>query len=166
MLAPWEKSYDKLRQCIKKQRHHFANKGLLSQSYGFSSSHVQMWELDYKEGWVRKNWSFWTMVLEKTLESPLENKEIIPVNPQGNQPWILTGRTNAETEAPILWHLMQRADSLGKILRLGKIEGKRRGWQRMRQVTSLTQWTWIWDSKGQGGLACCNQWSRNESDTT
>ena len=112
MLTLWKKSYDKLRQCIKKQRHHFANKGLLSQSYGFSSSHVQMWELDYKEGWVRKNWSFWTMVLEKTLESPLENKEIIPVNPQGNQPWIFSGKTDAK--APLLWPLDVNSQFTGK----------------------------------------------------
>ena len=78
MLAPWKESLDKLRQCIKKQRHHFADKGLSSQSYGFSSSHVQMWELDHKEGWVPKNWCFQTVVLEKTLESPLDCKEIQP----------------------------------------------------------------------------------------
>ena len=89
------------RQHIKKQRHSFANKGPSSQSYGFSSSHVWMWELDYKENWALKNWCFWTMVLEKTLESPLDSKEIKPVNPKGNQSWIFTGRTDAET--PILW---------------------------------------------------------------
>ena len=90
------------RQCIKKWRHHFADKGLYSQNYGFSSSHVQMWELDHKEGWVL-NWCFWTVVLEKTLESPLDRKEIKPVNPKGNQPWIFIGRTDAEAETPILW---------------------------------------------------------------
>ena len=84
MLAPWKKSYDQPRQCIQKQKHHFANKGPYSQSYGFSSSHVQMWELDHKEGWALKNWCFWSVVLEKTLESPLDNKEIKPVNPKGN----------------------------------------------------------------------------------
>ena len=87
----------------KKQRHHFADEGPCSQSYGFSSSHVRMWELDHKEGWVRKNWCFWTVVLEKTLESPLDCKEIQPVNPKGNQPWIFIGRTDAKAEAPILW---------------------------------------------------------------
>ena len=81
MLAPWEKSYDQPRQCIKKQRHHFANKGLYSQSYDFSSSHIWMSELDHKEGWALKNWCFWTVVLENILESPLDCKEIQPVNP-------------------------------------------------------------------------------------
>ena len=101
MLAPWKKSYDKPRQCIKKQRHHFANKG--PNSYGFSSSHVQMWELDHKEGWVPKNWCFWTVVLEKSLESPLDIRELKLVNPKGNQTWVFIGRTNTEAEAPVLW---------------------------------------------------------------
>ena len=96
------KSYDKPRQHIKKQRHYFANKGPYSQSYSFSSSHVWMWELDHKEGWVLKNWCFWTVVLEKTLDSPLDCKEIKPVNLKGRQPWIFIGRTDAEVEAPIL----------------------------------------------------------------
>ena len=103
MLVPWKKSYDKPRQCIKKQRHYFANKRPYSQSYGFSSSHVWMWEMDHKESWALKNWCFWTVVLEKTLESPLDCKEIKPVNPEGNQSWIITGRTDAEAEAPIPW---------------------------------------------------------------
>ena len=96
------KSYDNLKQHIKKQRHYFAANGPPSQSYGFSSSHVWMWELDYKESWAPKNWCFWTVVLEKTLETPLDNNEIKPVNPKGNQSWILIGRTDAEAEAPIL----------------------------------------------------------------
>ena len=100
--------YDKPRQCIKKQRHHFANKGLYSQSYGFSSSHVWMWELDLKEIWVPKNWCFWTIVLEKTLDNPLDRKEIKPVNPKGNQPWIFIGRTDAEAEAPIRAYSLER----------------------------------------------------------
>ena len=95
--------YDQPRQHIKKQRHYFADKGPHSQSYGFSSSHVWMWELDHKENWAPKNWCFWTVVLEKTLESPLDCKEIQPVNPKGNQPWIFTERTDAEAVAPILW---------------------------------------------------------------
>ena len=103
MLAPSKKSYDKPRQPIKKERHHFANKGPYIRSYGFSSSHVWMWELDYKEGWVMKNWCFWTVVLEKTLDNPLDSKEIKSVNPKGNQHWIFIGRTDAEAEAPIFW---------------------------------------------------------------
>ena len=100
-FAPWKKSYDLPRQHIKKQRHYFADKGTSSQSYGFSSSHVWMWELDYKESWALKNWYFWTVVLEKTLESPLDCKEIQPVYPKGNQSWIFIERT--VTEAPMLW---------------------------------------------------------------
>ena len=101
--SSWKKSYDKPRQHIKKQRHYFANKRLSSQSYGFSSSHVWMWKLYHKEGWALKNWCFWTVVLEKTLENPLDCKEIKPVNPKGNQSWLFIGRTDAEAEAPILW---------------------------------------------------------------
>ena len=101
MLAPWKKSYDQSRQ-FKKQRHYFANKGPSSQGYGFFSSHVWMWELDYKESWALKNCCFWTVML-KTLESLLDYKEIQPVNPKGNQPWIFIERTYPETEAPILW---------------------------------------------------------------
>ena len=101
MLTPWKENYDKPRQHIKKQTYHFADKGLCSQSYGFSSSHVQMWELDHKESCMPKNWCFQTVVLEKIRESPLDYKEIKPVNPKGNQPWIFTGKTDAE--ALILW---------------------------------------------------------------
>ena len=101
--APWKKSYDQPRQHIKKQRHYFANKGPSSQNYDFSSSHAWMWELDYKENWALKNWCFWTVVLEKTLESPLDCKEIQPINPKWNQYWIFTGMTDVEAETPILW---------------------------------------------------------------
>ena len=100
-LAPWKKSYDQPRQHIKKQRHYFANKGPSSQRYGFSSSQVWMW-VDYKESWALKNWCFWTVLLEKTLESPLDCKEIQPGHPKGNQPWIFIGRTDTEAESPIL----------------------------------------------------------------
>ena len=103
LFAPWKKSYDQPRQHIKQQRHYFANKGPSSQSCGFSSGHVRMWALDHKEDWVPKNWCFRTVVLEKTLESPLDSKEIQPVNSTGNQPLIFIGRTDAEAEAPVLW---------------------------------------------------------------
>ena len=103
MLAPGKKGYDQLRQHIKKQRHYFAKKGPSSQVYGFSIGHVWMWELDYKKNWAPKNWCFWTVVLEKTLESPLDWKEIQPVHPRGDQSWIFTGRTDAEAETPIIW---------------------------------------------------------------
>ena len=101
-FASWTKSYDQPRPHIKKQRHYFANKVASSQSYGFSSSHIWMWELAYKESWVPKNWCFWIVVLEKTLESPLDCKEIQLVHPKGNQPWIFIGKTDAEAETPIL----------------------------------------------------------------
>ena len=97
------KSYDQPREHIKKQRQYFANKGLSSQSYSFSSGHVWMWELGYKENWVLNNWCFWTVVLDNTLESPVECKEIQPVLPKGNQSWILIGRTDVEAATPILW---------------------------------------------------------------
>ena len=97
------KAMTNLDSILRKQRHHFTDKTPYSQSHGFSSSHVWMWELDYKESWAPKNWCFWTVVLEKTLESPLDCKEIQPVNPKGNQSWIVIGRTDAEAETPILW---------------------------------------------------------------
>ena len=103
MLTPWKESYDQPRQHIKKQRHYFANKGPSHQTYGFSSSHVWMWELDSEESWVLKNWCFWTVVLEKTLESPLDCKKSQPVHPKGNQSRIFIGRTDVEAQSPILW---------------------------------------------------------------
>ena len=102
-LAPWKKSFDQPRQHIQKQRHQFADKGPSSQSYGFSSSNVWIWELEYKESWAPKNWCFWTVVLEKTLESPLDSKEIQSVHPKGNQSWIFIGRIDVEAETPVLW---------------------------------------------------------------
>ena len=101
-LAPWKESYDPPRHHIKKQGYYFADKGPSSQSYGFSSSHVWMWEIDYKEIWALKNWWFWSVVLEKTIESPLDYREIKPVNPKRNPSWIFIGRTDAEAETPIL----------------------------------------------------------------
>ena len=137
MFAPWKKSYDQHRQHIKKQRHYFANQGLSSQSYGFSSSHVWMWELDYKKSLVTKNWCFWTVVLEKTLESSLDCKEIKPVNSKGNQSWIFIGRTDVEAETAILWPpdaknwLIWKEPDAGKDWRQekGMTEHEMVGWQ-------------------------------------
>ena len=127
---------------VKKQRHYFTHKGLSSQSYGFYSSHVRMLELDLKGSWALKNWWFWIVVLEKTLASPLDSKEIKPVNLKGNQSWIFIRRTNAEAEVPILGHLIWRTDLLENILILAKIEGRRRkGWQRMRWLDGITELT-------------------------
>ena len=120
MLAPWKKIYDQPRQHIKKQRHYFANKGLSSQCYGFSSSRVHMWELDYKESQALKNWFFWTVVLEKTLQSPLDCKEMQPVHPKRNQSWMFVRRTDVEAETPILWPPDAKNWLLGKDPDAGK----------------------------------------------
>ena len=128
MLAPWKKSYEQPRQHIKKQRHYFANKGPSSQGYGFSCSHVCMWELDYKENWALKNRCFWAVVLEKTLENPLDCKEIQPVHSKGDQSWVFIGRNDAKAETPIVWLPDAKTDLLEKTLMLGNIEGgTRRG---------------------------------------
>ena len=137
--CPLEESYDKPRQCIKRQRHYSADKGVFSQSYGFSSSCVQMWELDHKEDWALKNWCFGGVVLERTLESPLHSKKIKLVNPKGNQPWIFSGRTDAELRLQYFGHLIWRTDSLEKTLMLGKTEDRRkRGRQRLRWLDGIT----------------------------
>ena len=134
-----KKSYDQARQHIKKQRHYFANKGPSSQSYGFSSSHAWIWELDYKESWALKNWCFWTVVLEKTLETPLDCKEIQPVHLTGDQSWVFIVRTDVEAETPILWPPDAKNRLIWKDLMLGKIEGvRRRGRQRMRWLDGIT----------------------------
>ena len=118
MPVSWKESYYKPGQHIKKQRHHFVDQSPYSQSYGFSSIHVKMWDLDHKLGWVSKNWCFWTVVLEKILESLLDSKEVKPINPKGNQYWIFTGRTNAE--APILWPPDANSILIGKDCDAGK----------------------------------------------
>ena len=107
-----------------KQRHHFADKGLYSESYGFSSSHVGIWELEHEEGWASKKWCLWTVVLEKTLENPLDFKEIKPVNPKGNQLWIFIGRTDTDAKAPILWPPDAKSPFIGRRLDAGK------GWRQ------------------------------------
>ena len=136
-LASQKKTYNKPRQDIKKQWHCFADKAPSSQSYGFSSSHVWMWELDYKESWAPKNWCFWTVMLEKTLESPLDCKEIKPINAKEISPeYSLEG---VKLKLHYFGHLTWRTDSLEKTLMLGKIEGgRRRGQQRMRWLDGIT----------------------------
>ena len=146
-LAPWKKSYDQPRQHTKKQRHYFANKGLSCQNYVFSSSYVWMWELAYKESWVPKNRCFWTMGLEKTLESPLDCKEIESVHPKGNQSWIFTGRTDAKTLNTLATWFKElthwNRPWCWERLKVGR-EGDNRGWDGW--MASLTQWTWVWVS--------------------
>ena len=150
MLAPWKKSYDQPRQNIKKQRLYLTNKGPYSQSYGFSSSHVWMWELDYKESWALKNWCFWTVVLEKTLESPLDCKETQPVHPKGNQSWIFIGRTDAEAETPIFWPpdvknwLIWKDPDAGKDWRWEE-KDEVVGWHR--RWVWVGSWRWWWTGK-------------------
>ena len=173
MLAPWKKSYDQPRQHIEKQRHYFANKDPSSQSYGFSSTHVWMWELDYNESWAPQNWCFWTVVLEKTLESPLDCKEIKPVNPKGNQSWIFISRTDAEAETPIVWPpdgtnwLTGKDPDAGKDWRQEEnrmTEDELAGWHQRLNGHEFEQVPGLGD--GQGGLACCSPWGHKESDLT
>ena len=160
MHTSWKKNYNKPRQHIKKQRHYFANKGPSRQSYGFSSIQVWIWELDYKESWAPKNWCFWTMVL-KTLECPLDYKEIKPVHPIGNQSWIFIGRTDAEAGAPILWSpqaknwLIWKDPDAGKDRRQEKwmTEDEMVGWHHWFNGHEFEQALGVGD--GQGSLAHC-----------
>ena len=124
------------RQHIKKQRHYFANKGLSSQGYGFSSGHLWMWELDYKESWALKNWCFQTVVLDKTLESPLDCKEIQPVHPKGDQSWVFTGKTDVEAETPILWPPNTKSWLIGKDPDAGKDWKREKG----RTEDEMVEW--------------------------
>ena len=160
-------------QHIKKQRHYFANKGPSSQSHGFSSSHVWMWELYHKEGWALKNWCFWTVVLKKTLESPLDCKEIKPINRKENQHWIFIGRIDAETEAPVLWP----PDAKSWLIRKDPGDGK--DWRQEEKGTAeneMIRWRHRFNGykfeqvlrvgEEQGSLVCYSPWGLRESDMT
>ena len=173
MLTPWKESCNQPRQHIKNQRHCFANIGPYSEGYGFSSSHVWMWELDYIESWESKNWCFWIVVLEKTPESPLDFKEIQAVHPKGDQSWVFIGRTDAEAETPILcppdvknWLIWKDLDT-GKDWRQeenGMTEDEMVGWHHRLNEHEFGQILGVGD--GQEGLACCSPWDCKGSDTT
>ena len=157
----------------KKQRHYFVNRGPSSQGYDFSSCHVWMWELDYKESWVMKNWWFWTVVLDKTLESPLDCKKIQPVNAKGNQSWIFIGSTESEPEASILWPTVVK----NRLIRKDSVAGKE--WRQEEKRTTkdeMVGWHHWLDGhefeqasgvgEGQGGLVCWSPWGCKELDMT
>ena len=131
-----KKSYDQPRQYIKKQRHYFANKGLPSQGYVYPSSHVSMWELDYQESWVPKNWCFWTVVVEKTLESPLDCKESQLVHPKGDQSWVFIGRTDVEDEIPILLPPAGKSWLIWKVPDAGKSPDAGKDWRQEEKGTT------------------------------
>ena len=154
-------------------RHYTANKGPSGQGYGFSNGHVWMWELDCEESWALRNWCFWTMVLGKTLESPLNCKEIHSVHPKGDQFWVFIGRTDAEAETPVLWPPHAKSWFVGKDPDAGRnwgqgekgmTEDEMAGWHHWLDGHESEQTPGVCD--GQGGLVCCNSWSHKESDTT
>ena len=160
----WKESYDQARQHIKKQRHYFANKGPSRQGYRFSSGHEWMWKLDYKESWAPKNWCFWTVVLEKTLVSPLDCKEIQPAHPKGDPSWVLIGRTDSEAETPVLWPPDAKSWLIGKDPDAGKDWGQEKGttedemvgWHHWLNGHGFG-WT-LGVGEGQWGQVCCSSW--------
>ena len=173
MLTPWKESYEQPRQHIEKQRHNFANKCPSSQGYGFSSGHVWMWELDCEETWVPKNWCFWIVVLEKTLESSLDCKEIQPVHPKGDQCRVFIGRTDVEAETPILWPPDVKSWLIWKVSDAGKDWGQEEKGMTEDEMVGWHHWLnghgFGWTSEagdGQRGLVCSSSWGRKESDTT
>ena len=160
-------------KCIIGVRHYFVNKGPSSQGYDFSSGHIWMWELDYKESWVLKNWCFWTVVLEKTLESPLDCKEIQPVRPKGDQSWVFIEMTDVEAEIPILWPPDVKNWLFWKDLNAGRDWGQEEKGTTEDDMVGCHHrlnghefWETSGVGDGQGGLVCCSSWGRVESDTT
>ena len=173
MFTPWKKSYGKPRQHMKKQTYYFVNKDLSSQSCGFSNSHGWMWKLDHKESLAPQNWWFWHVVLEKTLESPLDCEEIQPVHSKGDQSWVFIWRTDAEAETLILWPPHAKSWLIGKDPDAGRdwgqeekgtTEDEMAGWHYWLNGHELGWTPGVGD--GQGGLACCDSWGCKESDTT
>ena len=171
MLTSWKESYDQPRQHIKKQRYYFANKCPSSQGYRFSSSHVWLWELDYKESWAPKNLCFWTLVLEKTLESPLDCKEIQPVHPKGDQSWVFIGRTDVEAETPILCSPDVKSWLIGKDPDAGKDWRQKEKGAAEDEMVGWHHWLngheseILGDSRGQASQMRCSPWGHKELDT-
>ena len=173
MLGPWKESCDKPRQCIQKQRLHFADKSPYSQSYGLSSSCVWMWQLDHKKGWAPENCCFQIVALEKTLESPLDCKEVKPVSPKGSQPWIFIGKTDAESEALILWPSYAKSQLIGKDPDAGKDWRQKEKWVAEDEMVRKHHWLneqeleqTLGNNGGQGSLACCSLWGCKELNMT
>ena len=172
MLAPWKKSYDQPRQHIKRQRHYFGNKGLSSQSYGFSSSHVWTWELDHKESWVPKNWCFWTVVWRRFLRVPWTARTLSQSILEKISPLYSFGRTDAEAETPVLWPPDAKNWFIGKDPDAGKdwrqekgmTESEMIGWCHRLNEHEFEQALGV--SNGQVRLACCNPWGHKELDMT
>ena len=173
MLTPGKESYDQPRWHIQKQRHYFANKGSSSQGYGFSSGHVWLWELDCEESWAPKNWCFWIVVLEKTLESPMDCKVIQPVHSKGGQSWMFFGRNDAKAETPVLWPPDAKGWLIGKDTDAGEDWGQEEKGMTENEIVGWHHWLnghefeqTPGDGEGQGHLACRSPWGRKESDTT
>ena len=167
----WEVQTGKFKFSRDKQRHYFANKGPPSQGYSFSSGHIWMWEVDCEESWVLKNWCIWTVVLEKTLESPLDCKDIQSVHPKGDKSWVFIGRIDAEAETPVLWLPHAKSWLIGKDPdagrdwgqeEKGRTEDEMAGWHHRLDGHEFKWTSGVGD--GQGGLACCDSWGRKESD--
>ena len=171
MLTPWKESYDQTRKL--KSRDITLPTKVRNQGYGFSNSHVWIWKLDHKESWGPKNWCFWTVVLEKTLESPLDCKEIQPVHSEGDQSRVSIGRTDVEAETPILWLPDVKSWLIGKDPDAEKDWGQEEKGMTEGEMVGRHHWLnghefeWIPGvGVGQGGLACCDSWVRKESDMT
>ena len=171
-IASWQENNYKPRQCVEQQRHYSADKGPYSQSYGLPSGHVRLWQLDFKEGRMPKNWCLWTLVLEKTPESPLDSKEIRPVNLKGYQPWVFTGRTDTEADAPVFWSSDPHRWLIAKVADAGKGWGQKKwaaedemtGWHHQCNEHELGQTSG--DGEGQSSLVCCSLWDCKGSDMT
>ena len=173
MIASWQESCDKSRQCVEKQRHYFADKRLYSQGCGLPSGPVWLWKLGHKEGWALKNCYLRTVVLEKTLESPLDSKDIKPVNPKGNQPSVLIGRTDGKAKTPVFWSSDANSWLIGKVPDAGKEWGQKEKRASEDEMTGCHHWfnghelgQTSGGGEGQGGLACCSLWGHKELDMT